>query len=142
MKSKIISSFAIFSGLVALNALGFASVARAGEGGIAGAAAFTLDTSGNVLGVAVATAVGKENAAAASFNYTGGGIQNAAWSMGTAGTLGLTNIGSTTGFSANPVIEPTDRMDDAQANTFSNNTVNIKIGKTTGDDLIQSPSSP
>ena len=69
MKSSIISRFAVVSGLVVCSALGLATVARAGEGGVAGSAAFTIDTSGSVRGVAVSAAVGKENASAAAFNY-------------------------------------------------------------------------
>ena len=86
MKSSIISRFAVVSGLVVCSALGLATVARAGEGGTAGSAAFTID-GGNVTGVAVSAAVGKENASSAAFNYeAGSGVQNSAWSLGTAGT--------------------------------------------------------
>ena len=48
MKSSIISRFAVVSGLVVCSALGLATVARAGEGGVAGSAAFTIDTNGSV----------------------------------------------------------------------------------------------
>ncbi len=76
----MIRRIAFVSGLVILNAFGFATVARAGEGGIAGSAAFTVNNS-LVTGVAVSAAVGKENASAAAFNYAtnGPGLQNSAW---------------------------------------------------------------
>ena len=48
MKNTIISRFAIVSGLLVFNTLGFATVARAGEGGVAGAAAFTFDGTINI----------------------------------------------------------------------------------------------
>lgn len=64
----MIRRLALITGFVALNAFGFAAGARAGEGGVAGSAAFTVNT-GAVTGVAVSAAVGKENAAAQSFNY-------------------------------------------------------------------------
>ena len=47
-KFTMISRFAVVSGLVVCSALGLATVARAGEGGVAGSAAFTIDTSGSV----------------------------------------------------------------------------------------------
>jgi len=43
---------------------------------------FTVDSGGNVTGVAVSAAVGKENASAAAFNYeSGSGVQNSAFPL-------------------------------------------------------------
>ena len=47
-KFTMISHFAVVSGLFVCNALGLATVACAGEGGVAGSAAFTIDTNGSV----------------------------------------------------------------------------------------------
>ena len=71
VQKTTIRRFAVASGLALLGAVGFASSALAGEGGIAGSAAFTVDASA-ITGVAVSAAVGKENASAAAFNYEAG----------------------------------------------------------------------
>ena len=108
MKSSIISRFAVVSGLVVCSALGLATVTRVGEGGTAGSAAFTIN-GGNVTGVAVSAAVGKENASSAAFNYeAGSGVQNSAWSLGTAGTQDFQAVGDADGFNVNST-EDTDR---------------------------------
>ena len=137
MKNTIIRRLTVVSGLVVLNALGFATVARAGEGGIAGSAAFTVD-GGNVTGVAVSAAVGKENASAAAFNYeVGSGLQNSAWALGTAGTQDFTGVGDPLGFNVTPNADG-DRAT-AQSNTFSAGTVNVQIGTTAGDAVVEAP---
>ena len=135
MKSSIISRFAVVSGLVVCSALGLATVARAGEGGVAGSAAFTVD-GGNVTGVAVSAAVGKENASAAAFNYTGvvSGLQNSAWSLGTAGTQDFTAVGDANGFNVTST-EDSARVTD-QANSFSADPFSIKLGTTSGDAVV------
>ena len=136
MKSSIISRFAVVSGLVVCSALGLATVARAGEGGVAGSAAFTIDTSGSVRGVAVSAAVGKENASAAAFNYTGSvsGLQNSAWSLGTAGTQDFSAVGDANGFNV------TSNEDSARGtemtNSFSADPFSIKLGTTLGDTVV------
>ena len=134
MKSSIISRFAVVSGLVVCSALGLATVARAGEGGVAGSAAFTVD-GGNVTGVAVSAAVGKENASAAAFNYeVGSGVQNSAWSLGTAGTQNFTAVGDGAGFNV------TSTEDSARGtemtNSFSADPFSIKLGTTSGDTVV------
>ena len=136
MKSSIISRFAVVSGLVVCSALGLATVARAGEGGVAGSAAFTIDTSGSVRGVAVSAAVGKENASAAAFNYTGavGGLQNSAWSLGTAGTQNFTAVGDGAGFNVTST-EDSDRGAE-MTNSFSADPFSIKLGTTSGDAVV------
>ena len=99
----MIRRFAIVSSLVVLGSLGLSTVARAGEGGVAGSAAFTV-VGDKVTGVAVSAAVGKENAMAHAFNYDGSnsnGLQNSAFSLGTAGTLSLNGLGNPAGFTLN-----------------------------------------
>lgn len=132
MKSSIISRFAVVSGLVVCSALGLATVARAGEGGTAGSAAFTID-GGNVTGVAVSAAVGKENASSAAFNYeAGSGVQNSAWSLGTAGTQDFQAVGNADGFNVNST-EDTDRTTGA-ANELD--PFGIKLGTSAGESLV------
>ena len=150
MKSKLIVSLAILSSLVtALNATVFPRVARAGEGGIAAAASFNMDNSGNVLSVSVATAVGKSAATAAAFIYsptttgglpsTTGNLQSKAWAYGSASSrFRIENIGSET-FNIDDTSEDTDRMGLPQSNTFSNNTINILTPGGPGTSVVESP---
>jgi hypothetical protein len=94
----------------AASLIGFTSIARAGEGGVAGAAAFTVE-GGNVTGVAVSAAVGKEDAAAAAFNYdptASNGVTNSAFAIGTAGVITANSIGDPAGFSID-ALEDSDR---------------------------------
>ena len=134
MKSSIISRFAVVSGLVVCSALGLATVARAGEGGTAGSAAFTID-GGNVTGVAVSAAVGKENASSAAFNYeAGSGVQNSAWSLGTAGTQDFTSVGDANGFNATSTEDSARGTD--MTNTFSADPFSVNLGTTDGDSLV------
>ena len=135
MNSSIISRFAVVSGLVVGSAFGLTTVARAGEGGLAGSAAFTIN-SGFVTGVAVSAAVGKENASAAAFNYTGSvsGLQNSAWSLGTAGTQDFTSVGDGAGFNVTST-EDTARGTD-MTNTFSADPFSVNLGTTSGDSLV------
>ncbi len=134
MNSSIISRFAVVSGLVVCSALGLATVARAGEGGVAGSAAFTVD-GGNVTGVAVSAAVGKENASAAAFNYeSGSGVQNSAWSLGTAGTQDFTSVGDGTGFNVTSTEDSARGTD--MTNSFSADPFSIKLGTTSGDAVV------
>lgn len=132
----MIRRIAFVSGLVILNAFGFATVARAGEGGVAGSAAFTVQ-GGAVTGVAVSAAVGKENAAAHSFNYNGlntNGLQNSAFAIGTAGTLSLTGLGNPAGFTLD-TLQDTDRAT-PQANIFTAGAgYTIQLGTTSGNIL-------
>jgi hypothetical protein len=135
MKSSIISRFAVVSGLVVCSALGLATVARAGEGGTAGSAAFTVDSGGKVTGVAVSAAVGKENASAAAFNYeSGSGVQNSAWSLGTAGTQDFTSVGDGTGFNVTSTEDSARGTD--MTNSFSADPFSIKLGTTSGDAVV------
>ena len=136
MNSSIISRFAVVTGLVVGSALGLTTVARAGEGGLAGSAAFTIN-SGFVTGVAVSAAVGKENASAAAFNYDGtnaAGLQNSAWALGSAGVHSFTGVGNIAGFSVTNTQDTARNL--PQANTFSPNLFEVKIGTGSGDTVV------
>ena len=137
----MIRRIAFVSGLVILNAFGFATVARAGEGGVAGSAAFTITTTrdGNnagslVTGVAVSAAVGKDSAAASAFNYgsstTAGTLQNSAFAIGTGGTMTFNTIGNSGGFNLTTTADAARGT--AQNNTFTSG-FNIQLGTTTGN---------
>jgi hypothetical protein len=129
----MIRRLALVTGFVVLNAFGFAAGARAGEGGVAGSAAFTVNT-GNVTGVAVSAAVGKENAAAQAFNYDASvnGLQNSAFAIGTAGTLNNTLVGDPAGTTVSSA-QDTARGT-AQGNTITKG-YTINIGTASGDAL-------
>jgi hypothetical protein len=67
MKNQLV----IIGAIATISSLGIMSKAQAGEGGIAAAAAFHLDSSGKVTDIAVAAGVGKTSAAAgAELSYT------------------------------------------------------------------------
>lgn len=122
----------------AVSLVGFTSIARAGEGGVAGAAAFTVEGT-EVTGVAVSAAVGKENAAAHSFNYDGSndnGLQNSAFAIGTAGVISLEGLGDPAGFTLD-ALEDSDR-ETPQENTFSAG-YSIQIGTAASETLVTSP---
>jgi hypothetical protein len=137
IQKTTIRRLAVASSLALLGAVGFASSARAGEGGIAGSAAFTINA-GAITGVAVSTAVGKEAASAAAFNYeAGGGIQNAAWALGTAGTQDFSTIGDPAGLGVT-TIEDSDRVT-AQGNIFSAGTATVQLGTAAGEAVVEAP---
>jgi hypothetical protein len=122
----------------AASLVGFTSIARAGEGGVAGAAAFTVEGN-SVTGVAVSAAVGKEDAAAAAFNYdptASNGVTNSAFAIGTAGVITANSIGDPAGFSID-AIEDSDRTVE-QANTFTEG-FSIQIGTASGDSVLTAP---
>lgn len=138
----MIRRIAFVSGLVILNAFGFATVARAGEGGVAGSAAFTVNNNA-VTGVAVSAAVGKQSAAAHSFNYNAGannnGLQNSAFAIGTGGLLDITTLGSPDGFNLSTTADPA--LGSLQGNTFRAG-YTIQIGTRNGAPVVTSPGAP
>jgi hypothetical protein len=139
IQKTTIRRLAVASSLALLGAVGFASSARAGEGGIAGSAAFTIDGT-NITGVAVSAAVGKENASAAAFNYDAtatGGLQNSAWALGTAGIQDFAAVGDFNGFNVTPAADPNHGS--AKANTFSAGTVTVQLGTVGGDAVVAAP---
>ncbi|MEY3866281.1 MAG: hypothetical protein RLZZ338_172, partial [Cyanobacteriota bacterium] len=106
-------------------------------------AAFTVtpgNLSSTVTGVAVSAAVGKENAAAQAFNYAttagSGNVQNSAFAIGTAGTLGATSVGDPKGTTFTPIADT--KIGTAQANGFSSG-YTIKLGTASGDTLGTAP---
>lgn len=120
----MIRRFAIVSSLVVLGSLGLSTVARAGEGGVAGSAAFTV-VGIEVTGVAVSAAVGKRDAVAHAFNYDATandfGLQNSAFALGTSGQLTMGSIGDPSGSSYNTTMEDATDILTNQGNTFTAN---------------------
>ncbi|MEQ8963659.1 MAG: hypothetical protein RLP02_38100 [Coleofasciculus sp. C2-GNP5-27] len=123
----------------AVSLVGFTSIARAGEGGVAGAAAFTVEGT-EVTGVAVSAAVGKEDAAAAAFNYDPtvnvSGVTNSAFAIGTAGVISATSIGAPESFSID-ALEDSDRATE-QSNSFTEG-FSIEIGTASGESVVTAP---
>jgi hypothetical protein len=141
MKNNYFVNVALVSGLAIIGAV-FAPVARAGEGGIAGSAAFTINTDGKVTGVAVSSAVGKQDAAAHAFNYASTStstLQNAAFAIGSAGNINITDLGGKTeaGTGYNGMADPD--VTSSQGNKFSAGTVGIKLGSVSGEYLVDAP---
>jgi hypothetical protein len=138
MRKQTISLLFTF-GITAISLASFAPGARAGEGGAAGSAAFSLDRNGNVTGVAVSAGVGKEGAAAAAFNYgVGSSVANSAFAVGAAGTLNLDMIGNPDNVSISSM-EDTDRAQ-AQANSLSQG-FSVQLGNGGGDPVVTSPAA-
>lgn len=120
----------LFATLVALGGLSFAPAAFAGEGGAAGAAAFTIDpATGLVNGAAVAAGVGKDNAAAAAFNDNALGV-NSAYGVGSSGVTVLSNIGNP--FAASIVSTNDPNLGTPQANQLTPTTsIDVNAGGAT-----------
>ena len=81
--------------------------------------------------------MGKENASAAAFNYdatNASGLQNSAWSLGTAGRLDFTAVGDANGFNVTSN-EDSDRGTE-MTNSFSADPFSIKLGTTSGDSVV------
>lgn len=133
----MIRHFAIVSSLVVLGSFGLSTVARAGEGAVAGSAAFTV-TADKVTGVAVSAAVGKRDAVAHAFNYSANAsnfnLQNSAFALGTSGQLSIGGIGDPSGSSYNTQMEDGTQILTNQVNNFNANAgFEIKLGTTTGN---------
>ena len=143
--NRLISKITIATATTAVSILSLTPAAFAGEGGVAGAAAFTIDNTGAapaVTGVAVAAAVGKQDAAAAAYNVpdstlaTSVGVQNYAYSLGSAGVISIAAMGDP----LNAEMTGTDDIDltTPQANTFTSGGPGaVQLGTVSGDDLIQ-----
>jgi hypothetical protein len=132
LKMKLQSK--VLAALVALGGLSFAPAAFAGEGGAAGAAAFTINPlTGFVDSASVAAGVGKQDAAAAAYNIPGSLIgipySNAAYAHGSAGTITSTNIGDPFGVSISGNSDPA--LGTPQANQLSP-TTEISVDKKEG----------
>ncbi|BAY86675.1 hypothetical protein NIES267_61860 [Calothrix parasitica NIES-267] len=124
-------SISLFAATASL--LSFSSGAFAGEGGAAGAAAFTID-GGNVTGVAVAASVGKQDAGAAAFNDVTGNF-NSAFSLGSAGPIDMQGIGDPAAAGMTGAAD-TD-LGTAQANELTGNAT-IRLGTASGE-VIANP---
>ena len=111
---------------------GIASHALAGEGGAAGSAAFQLNSSGTVTGVAVSAAIGKQDAFAGAFNDSSTGM-NTAFAQGSAGVIGVNTLGSMTIGSISS--SPDTSLGTAQGNSFTANT-SVQIGSKSGDSVV------
>ncbi|WP_231599550.1 hypothetical protein, partial [Crocosphaera watsonii] len=119
---------------------GVSSSAQAGEGGAAGAAAFSIDA-GAVTGVAVAAAVGKQDAFAAAFNVNDTGFNlpaaalanNTAFALGSAGVIQITTAAP--GSFANVSGNQDPDLETAQENQFASGPT-IQIGTQDADQLV------
>ncbi len=81
--------------------------------------------------MAVAAAVGKNDAAASAFNTTAG--YNSAYAMGTGGVITMTQAGDPTTASMAGTVDTT--LDTAQANTLTNGG-SVQIGTKSGDSVV------
>ena len=120
--------------------LSFSSGAFAGEGGAAGAAAFTIDGTDPanpvVTGVAVAASVGKNDASAAAFNDVT--LQfNSAFALGSAGAIDMTGIGDPAAAEMDGTADGTN-LGTAQANQLTGNAT-IQLGTQSEDVLVTVP---
>ena len=143
--NRLISKITIATATTTVSLLSMSSAVFAGEGGVAGAAAFTIDNTGTtpaVTGVAVAAAVGKQDAAAAAYNVpnvgsvTSVGVQNYAYSLGSAGVISIASMGDP----LNAEMTGTDDIDltTPQANTFTSGGPGaVQLGTVSGEDLVQ-----
>ncbi len=59
--NRLLAKISLATAATAIGAFGFSAAVLAEEGGVAGAAAFTINDAGAVTGVAVAAAVGKRD---------------------------------------------------------------------------------
>ncbi|KOP25540.1 hypothetical protein AMR41_14585 [Hapalosiphon sp. MRB220] len=114
--------------------LSITSVAVAGEGGFAGAAAYSLEN-GIVTGVAQGAAIGKNDAAAAAFNNGNTGL-NSAYALGSAGAITMTNLGSPTSVNILGSIDP--NFNTEQTNQLTNS-ASIQLGTIAGNNLVTLP---
>ena len=133
-KKLSISLFAATASLIS-----FSSGAFAGEGGAAGAAAFTIDGTA-VTGVAVAASVGKNDAGAAAFNNPGSDTTdpyNSAFALGSAGNISIGGMGDQTGTATTMAGALDTNLGTAQANELTGNAT-IRLGTASGE-IIANP---
>jgi hypothetical protein len=116
---------------------GLASGAMAGEGGAAGAAAFTI-TGTQVTGVGVASAIGKNDASA--YAYNNGTTSNTAGALGSAGAVTLTNAAAGS-FTITGTADTTVNLAVGQANDFTATTT-IQLGTGTGSNIVNIGPTP
>ncbi|MGB3641803.1 MAG: hypothetical protein WBA39_30135 [Rivularia sp. (in: cyanobacteria)] len=114
--------------------LSLSSGAFAGEGGAAGAAAFTIVDEA-VTGVAVAAAVGKNDASAAAFNDVTLEF-NSAFALGSAGAIDMQGIGDPDGAGMTGTADT--QIGVAQANDLTGSAT-IQLGSQDGDVIATIP---
>lgn len=114
--------------------LSFSSGAFAGEGGAAGAAAFTIDGTA-VTGVAVAASVGKNDASAAAFNDVTAEF-NSAFALGSAGAIDMQGIGDPDAATMTGTADPL--LETAQANDLTGSAT-IQLGTSSGEVIATIP---
>ncbi len=128
--------------IACLGTLSLTPIAFAGEGGAAGAAAFTIDSATNtVTGVAVSAAVGKQDAFAGALNDPGGTEANTAFALGSAGVITVTSVDQTSGFTDVQGSADTQLATD-QGNTFGSIAATVRIGSTSGDAIADLGPTP
>lgn len=125
-----LTKLALVVAVATVSAFSVASNAKAGEGGAAGSAAFTLQND-KVTGVAVSAAIGKQDAFAGAFNN---GNQNAAFAMGSAGVINVNNITNTSVSSISSASDPA--LGTAQNNSFTTNT-SVQIGSASPNKVVE-----
>ena len=116
------------SGLAIASAALLIPAAFAGEGGVAGSAAFNI-TGGEVQGVATAASVGKNGASAWSFQT---GTSNSAGALGSAGVITITTFNATS-------VDTVKDSADPSLLTAQNNGMDypdIQLGTEAGDKII------
>ncbi|MGB3757377.1 MAG: hypothetical protein WBA07_13535 [Rivularia sp. (in: cyanobacteria)] len=118
--------------------LSLSSGAFAGEGGAAGAAAFTIDGTA-VTGVAVAASVGKQDAGAAAFNMidVNANPLNSAFALGSAGVITMENIGAGDGTQSIAGSADAD-VTTVQGNSFTASG-SINLGTQSGETIMTTP---
>ncbi|MEO1427628.1 MAG: hypothetical protein AAFS12_06010 [Cyanobacteria bacterium J06632_19] len=124
-----ISLFAATASLLSLS-----SAAFAGEGGAAGAAAFTINGTA-VTGVAVAASVGKNDASAAAFNNVNDNF-NSAFALGSAGAITMEGIGDPNSAGMTGGADPA--LGTAQANDLTGSAT-IQLGTASGEVIATIP---
>ncbi|MBV6626021.1 MAG: hypothetical protein KI793_24330 [Rivularia sp. (in: Bacteria)] len=134
---KLIQKLSISLFAATASILSLSSGAFAGEGGAAGAAAFTIDDTGSVTGVAVAASVGKNDASAAAFNNVDGNF-NSAFALGSAGVIDMQGIGDPDAAAMTGADDPD--LSTAQANDLTGSAT-IQLGSQDGDVIATIPDS-
>ena len=137
--SKSLYQYLTFA-IACVGTLSLTPIAFAGEGGAAGAAAFTIQ-GGEVTGVAVSAAVGKQDAFAGALNDPAGVAANTAFALGSAGVITVTSVDQTTGFTDVQGSADADLGTD-QGNTFGSQAATVLIGNTSGDAVVDLGPTP
>ncbi|MEC4813211.1 MAG: hypothetical protein SAK29_08070 [Scytonema sp. PMC 1069.18] len=138
---KLNKKIAVSLVVATASVFGFGSGAWAGEGGAAGAASFTVDSTNGVTGVAVAASSGKQDAAAMAFQNAAdtAGAPNRAYALGSAGVITISNMLGTTAPGMTSVADTALNTD--QANSLDSPQT-INVGSNEGDELVTFGAAP